>query len=296
MPRVRGGVPVVGAVRPPDRRTRTPRWSTHPAPTHAVRRSSRRLAEWFALPIVLPAPRGAARAHLGAARRATAAARAPAVRPAPALARVVARAARSPTTAPPDAYLFTGCVMDAWQRDIHRAAVRGDARRRRASVGLPGARWRLLRRAARPRRARSARRGRWRSASIASMPGDAPVVVDSAGCGAAMKDYGRLLGTPAAHAFAARVVDFSEWVGGADPPPRARHRRRRWWCRIRATSATCRRPRARCAPCSRPPTGWTRPTTTGCAAAPAARTPCANPSSRLRIRERKVAGAARRAP
>src|SRR5205823_7514423 len=47
---------------------------------------------------------------------------------------------------------------------------------------------------------------------IASMPGDAPVVVDSAGCGAAMKDYGHLLGTPEAAAFAARVRDFSEWL------------------------------------------------------------------------------------
>jgi glycolate oxidase iron-sulfur subunit len=56
---------------------------------------------------------------------------------------------------------------------------------------------------------------------VASMPGDAPVVVDSAGCGAAMKDYGRLLDTPAAHAFAARVVDFSEWVA-ARPLPAVR--------------------------------------------------------------------------
>ena len=51
------------------------------------------------------------------------------------------------------------------------------------------------------------------------MPGDAPVVVDSAGCGAAMKDYGRLLGTPAAHTFAARVRDFSEWVAAQPPLP-----------------------------------------------------------------------------
>jgi glycolate oxidase iron-sulfur subunit len=50
------------------------------------------------------------------------------------------------------------------------------------------------------------------------MPGDAPVVVDSAGCGAAMKDYGRLVGTPAAKAFASRVVDFSEWVAAHGPP------------------------------------------------------------------------------
>ena len=47
---------------------------------------------------------------------------------------------------------------------------------------------------------------------MASMPGTAPVVVDSAGCGAAMKDYGRLLDTPEAHAFATRVRDFSEWL------------------------------------------------------------------------------------
>jgi hypothetical protein len=37
-------------------------------------------------------------------------------------------------------------------------------------------------------------------------------VVDSAGCGAAMKDYGRLVGTPEAAAFSERVRDFSEWV------------------------------------------------------------------------------------
>ena len=49
------------------------------------------------------------------------------------------------------------------------------------------------------------------------MPGDAPVVVDSAGCGAAMKDYGHLLGTPGAEAFAARVRDFSEWVAARGP-------------------------------------------------------------------------------
>jgi glycolate oxidase iron-sulfur subunit len=53
---------------------------------------------------------------------------------------------------------------------------------------------------------------------ITSMPGDAPVVVDSAGCGAAMKDYGRLLGTEEARAFAARVRDFSEWLAERGGP------------------------------------------------------------------------------
>ena len=39
-----------------------------------------------------------------------------------------------------------------------------------------------------------------------------PVLVNSAGCGAAMKDYGHLLGTPEAEAFAARVRDVHEWL------------------------------------------------------------------------------------
>jgi glycolate dehydrogenase iron-sulfur subunit len=53
---------------------------------------------------------------------------------------------------------------------------------------------------------------------IASTPGDAPVVVNSAGCGAAMKEYGELLGSPEGHAFAARVEDFSEWLARVGPP------------------------------------------------------------------------------
>ena len=58
---------------------------------------------------------------------------------------------------------------------------------------------------------------------MASMPGDAPVLVDSAGCGAALKDYGHLLGTPEAERFAARVLDVSEWLAPrVDRLPRRR--------------------------------------------------------------------------
>src|SRR5262249_50742684 len=46
---------------------------------------------------------------------------------------------------------------------------------------------------------------------IASCAGDAPVVVDSAGCGAAMKEYGTLLGTDEARAFSRRGRDFAQW-------------------------------------------------------------------------------------
>jgi glycolate oxidase iron-sulfur subunit len=47
---------------------------------------------------------------------------------------------------------------------------------------------------------------------MTSMPGTSPIVVDSAGCGAALKDYGHLLGTPEAVAFSERVCDIHEWL------------------------------------------------------------------------------------
>ena len=110
----------------------------------------------------------------------------------------------------PTAWCFTGCVMDAWLRDIRLSTVKvmraGGATVARPGSGgdccgalhLHGGREHEARRLARR--------------VIASMPGDAPVVVNSAGCGAAMKDYGRLLDTPEAKEFSARVCDFSEWV------------------------------------------------------------------------------------
>ncbi len=110
----------------------------------------------------------------------------------------------------PDAYLFPGCVMDAWQRDTHRAALTV-MRAAGARPGLPtrgadccGA---LHLHAGRTAEARVLARR-----VVESMSGGGPVVVDGAGCGAVMKDYGRLLDTDPARAFAARVRDFSEWL------------------------------------------------------------------------------------
>ncbi len=111
----------------------------------------------------------------------------------------------------PEAFLFTGCVMDAWQRAVHRSALavmRSTGARVAPSPnggatccgGLHTHSGRLDEARALARRV------------IASMPGDVDIVVDSAGCGAAMKDYGRLLGTVESEAFSARVSDFSEWV------------------------------------------------------------------------------------
>ncbi len=132
--------------------------------------------------------------------------------------RALARPLRAPATAgDADAFLFPGCVMDAWQRDTHRAALR--------VMQAAGARPALPRQGADCCGALHTHAGRTEEARrlarrvIASMPGDAPVVVDSAGCGAEMKDYGRLLGTPEAAAFAARVQDFSEWLTAQGPVP-----------------------------------------------------------------------------
>lgn len=109
-----------------------------------------------------------------------------------------------------DVYLFTGCVMDVVQRDVHRATVEvltaagfgvrptGDLApccgALQSHAGLA-----------------------WQTRSLAetmmtALDGDKPIVVNSAGCGAAMKDYGHLLGTEAAAEFSARVFDVGEFL------------------------------------------------------------------------------------
>jgi len=109
-----------------------------------------------------------------------------------------------------DVWLFTGCVMDAWMRATH-AAVQRVLEASGAGVALPGSGGdccgALHTHAGLTDEAR-----RLAERVMASMPGDAPIVVDSAGCGAALKDYGHLLGTPAAETFAARVFDVHEWL------------------------------------------------------------------------------------
>ena len=50
------------------------------------------------------------------------------------------------------------------------------------------------------------------TATMHALRGDAPIVVDSAGCGAMLKDYGHLLGTDEAARFSARVRDIHEWL------------------------------------------------------------------------------------
>src|SRR5207302_583930 len=51
--------------------------------------------------------------------------------------------------------------------------------------------------------------------------GEEPIVVNSAGCGAILKDYGRLVGDAPAHALGARVRDVTELLADRGPRPGA---------------------------------------------------------------------------
>ena len=115
--------------------------------------------------------------------------------------------ATSPT---PDVWLFTGCVMDAWQRSTHRSVA--------ALIEAAGFTYGTPTRAGSCCGALHSHAGLTVEAQtlaksvMTSMPGTSPIVVDSAGCGAALKDYGHLLGTPEAHTFSQRVLDIHEWL------------------------------------------------------------------------------------
>jgi glycolate oxidase iron-sulfur subunit len=109
-----------------------------------------------------------------------------------------------------DIWLFTGCVMDVWQRHVHRATA-AVITAAGATYAVPGPGGECC--GALHEHAGLGRETRRLAAGVrASMPGDAPVVVNSAGCGAAMKDYGRLVGTDEALRFSSRVMDVHEWL------------------------------------------------------------------------------------
>ena len=145
-----------------------------------------------------------------------------AVRPAAPVGRDRCARRSSPTSfrdgAPVDAYLFPGCVMDAWQRDVHRAALR------------------VMRAAGAPRRT-----PRSRGDCCGALHTHGGRVGDGAEAGPAGHgvDAGRRAGRrrqrrlrrgdeglrPAASARRRRTrsrrgsCDFSEWVAAHGPPP-----------------------------------------------------------------------------
>lgn len=109
-----------------------------------------------------------------------------------------------------DVWLFTGCVMGAWMRDTHRSTAKV-LDHLGVTFALPGKGGGCC--GALHTHAGLTDAARHLAANVmSSMPGDAPIVVNSAGCGAALKEYGHLLGTPDAAVFGARVLDVHEFV------------------------------------------------------------------------------------
>ena len=107
-------------------------------------------------------------------------------------------------------WLFTGCVMDAWMRSTHVSTAQ--------VVAMAGGRVQLpppgagccgalhVHAGLRSQAQRLARR------CMEAMPGNAPILVNSAGCGAALKAYGDLLLTQEADDFSGRVLDVHQWL------------------------------------------------------------------------------------
>jgi glycolate oxidase iron-sulfur subunit len=126
------------------------------------------------------------------------------------LAKLPLRRPKPLTSTGNDVWLFTGCVMDAWQRTTHHStaelitAVGSTFQIPGAGGGCCGA-----------LHVHAGLHSETVSLAvrvIESMPGDAPIIVNSAGCGAAMKDYATIVGTDEAATFADRVVDANEWL------------------------------------------------------------------------------------
>jgi heterodisulfide reductase subunit B len=123
------------------------------------------------------------------------------------------------------AALLTGCIMDVAFGEVHGATVHVLRAHGVESLEVPaqeccGA---LHLHAGEVESAQTLAR---RNIAAFEAAGDAPIVVNSAGCGAAMKGYGALLASdPAwaerAHRFASRVRDVSEYIASLprrEPP------------------------------------------------------------------------------
>jgi len=109
-----------------------------------------------------------------------------------------------------DVFLFTGCVMDTMQRDVHRAGLEV-----LTAAGFGVTPTNDLAPCCGALQAHAGLTDETRTLAermMANLPGETPIIVDSAGCGATMKEYGHLLGTDEAETFAARVFDIQEFL------------------------------------------------------------------------------------
>jgi len=117
----------------------------------------------------------------------------------------------------PSVALFTGCVMDTLFPHVHAAARRTlEANGYRVvTVARQGCCGALHEHAG-----DHAGAAALAAANVAGFEGQADyIAVDSAGCGALLKEYGHLLGTPAADAFGSRVRDVTELLAARGPIP-----------------------------------------------------------------------------
>jgi glycolate oxidase iron-sulfur subunit len=113
--------------------------------------------------------------------------------------------------------LFRGCVMDTLFRHVHDATIRTlEANGYRVIEPAGQACCGALHEHAGDRESAEA----LARLNVAALSDSADyIVVNSAGCGALLKEYGHLLGTAAAAALAAKVRDVSELLAQAGPRP-----------------------------------------------------------------------------
>ena len=139
VPRLRSRVPVVGAVRPPDGGNARGARSDAGGATRAVVPARRRSGSRYR--VVLPRHCAAHGAHVGRAGSRNASISFPRRFGLPhAVGRDrCARRSTSPTGGDADAWLFTGCVMDAWSATCTAPRCDRHARRRRAPRARPDA-------------------------------------------------------------------------------------------------------------------------------------------------------------
>ncbi len=130
----------------------------------------------------------------------------------------------SPAPSAPPAALFRGCIMDGLFRHVHRATGRTLRANGYRMVDVPGQGCCGALHAHAGLHQEAAALARANVAAFARVP-EASIVVNSAGCGAMLREYPRLLaGEPSADAavgVAARVVDVTEALAAAGPRPGA---------------------------------------------------------------------------
>jgi glycolate oxidase iron-sulfur subunit len=111
--------------------------------------------------------------------------------------------------------LFRGCVMDTLFRHVHDATRRTLGANGYRVIEVPG---QVCCGALHEHAGDRADAEALARRNIAAFANDADfIVVNSAGCGALLKDYGHLLGEDRGAAFAARVRDVSELLAAAGP-------------------------------------------------------------------------------